>query len=190
MQGEASPIDTEEAHIGLIRRGQFSFPDGSQYDGDFLTVPVPTFVRVESAWFLNAQGNNKKPPAPPAKDKTTIIEEIITPLPPTTVLRHGKGRYACQASGCLYDGDWMMDMPHGQGVLVYEDGTKYTGAFKENELHGKGEYVWPDKSKCTTEFVNGIPEGNIVYVDGPKEIVSWSGVVENGVSSRLNYAIL
>ena len=39
-----------------------------------------------------------------------------------------------------YKGELKHGVPHGQGILVYEDGAKYTGCFVNGELHGNVEY--------------------------------------------------
>jgi hypothetical protein len=186
MQGEqpaALSIDVEESFIGLVRKGAFVYEDGARFEGDYITVPVPTLVKFDSPWTQALQANAKKPP-PPKDPKNVPVEEPFVAQPTTTVLRHGKGKYSCQALKCSFEGDWVLDNPHGSGMLIYEDGTMYKGAWKDNVMHGQGEYTWSDRSKCTAEFVNGLPNGNVKYMDRPDDIVSWAGPIDNGTSAR------
>jgi hypothetical protein len=41
------------------------------------------------------------------------------------VKREGKGVYK-EKDGSMYEGDWVSDLPDGQGTKTYPDGTKYT----------------------------------------------------------------
>ncbi|MDA7556071.1 hypothetical protein N8809_05470 [Euryarchaeota archaeon] len=43
-----------------------------------------------------------------------------------------------------YEGEWLNGLPHGNGKLVFQDGTIYVGEFFENDFHGKGGGVYPD----------------------------------------------
>ena len=38
-----------------------------------------------------------------------------------------------------YEGEWLNGLPHGNGKLVFQDGTIYVGEFFENDFHGKGK---------------------------------------------------
>ena len=50
----------------------------------------------------------------------------------------GKIKYA---NGDFYEGEWDNDGPHGEGVLVWFDGTKLTGRFNGFSGNGKIEYA-------------------------------------------------
>jgi hypothetical protein len=191
MQGEQplpSTDSIEETFIGLVRKGAFVYEDGTRYEGEYITVPVPTYVKIEAPWTQALQANAKKPA--PKDIRASVVEEPFVSLPSTTVLRHGKGKYVCQATKCSFDGDWVLDHPNGNGALIYEDGTAYKGGWKENVMHGQGVYTWADQSKCTAEFVTGLPNGNVKYLDRPDDIVSWAGPIDNGTSARgMNYSL-
>lgn len=50
----------------------------------------------------------------------------------------GKINYA---DGSCYEGEWGNDGPHGEGVLTWDDGTKFIGRFAGLSGNGKIEYV-------------------------------------------------
>lgn len=47
----------------------------------------------------------------------------------------------------------------GQGVFLFEDGTRYVGDFKSGEINGYGVAVYPDSSKYLGEWKSRFPEG-------------------------------
>ena len=46
--------------------------------------------------------------------------------------------------GDVYEGEWLDDKAHGQGVYYHEDGSKYEGEWFEDKQHGIGTESWPD----------------------------------------------
>ena len=47
----------------------------------------------------------------------------------------------------FYDGKWLDDLPSGNGVCVYLDGSKYEGEWKAGKRHGIGTLLEPDGSR-------------------------------------------
>lgn len=43
--------------------------------------------------------------------------------------------------GGTYEGDWSNRTPHGQGRMIYRDGSVYVGGWKDFKFHGKGKLV-------------------------------------------------
>lgn len=49
---------------------------------------------------------------------------------------------------CIYDGEWHLDRPHGQGKFMCCDGRSYTGSFVNGKRHGFGiEVVMTQRQK-------------------------------------------
>ncbi len=59
----------------------------------------------------------------------------------------------------IYSGTWSEDKYHGQGILVYENGDKYTGAFVNGLRHGKGKLV--PRTAGSTEYLGDWAEDQI-----------------------------
>ena len=45
------------------------------------------------------------------------------------------------ASGIVYSGSWIKGQRHGQGKLLWADGTFYKGEFKDDKCAGKGDFI-------------------------------------------------
>ena len=52
-----------------------------------------------------------------------------------------------------YIGDWKDGKRHGQGTIVYSDGTTYVGAFKDDMFHGPGKLTKADGTVYEGEWV-------------------------------------
>ena len=50
---------------------------------------------------------------------------------------------------------------HGHGKMVYPDGTLYEGTWMDNLMHGEGLYIDADKVTWQGIFVNGSFESKI-----------------------------
>lgn len=51
---------------------------------------------------------------------------------------NGIGRLL-RINGDKYEGNWLRDKIHGNGVFIKANGDKYTGEWYEDKIHGKGE---------------------------------------------------
>ena len=47
-------------------------------------------------------------------------------------------------------------IPHGKGVLKFNNGQIFQGSFIQGAQHGEGTYSWPDGYKIEGFWVNGI----------------------------------
>ncbi len=63
-----------------------------------------------------------------------------------------------------YDGDWQNDKRHGQGKMLYYDGSSYEGQWVNNLRQGQGTMVFSNKETYTGDWVNDKIQGNGVYV--------------------------
>ena len=59
------------------------------------------------------------------------------------------------ANGDSYSGDYVNDLPEGNGTFTWASGEKYIGEFQGGLFNGKGTYTFADGSFLTDTFVNG-----------------------------------
>ena len=48
-----------------------------------------------------------------------------------------------------YDGAWVNDMMHGEGIFRYASKAKFEGSWVENKYAGQGKYTWPSGDGST-----------------------------------------
>lgn len=51
---------------------------------------------------------------------------------------HGIYNYV---TGDVYEGEWLNDLKHGKGRIVYKNGSIETGTFAENKKHGDFQFT-------------------------------------------------
>ncbi|XP_053758786.1 ankyrin repeat and MYND domain-containing protein 1 isoform X8 [Panthera pardus] len=61
--------------------------------------------------------------------------------------------------GCVYQGDFGLDMKLGYGEFSWPTGELYHGQFYRDHRHGLGTYQWPDGSSFTGMFYLSYREG-------------------------------
>ncbi|XP_040306393.1 ankyrin repeat and MYND domain-containing protein 1 isoform X5 [Herpailurus yagouaroundi] len=61
--------------------------------------------------------------------------------------------------GCVYQGDFGLDMKLGHGEFSWPTGESYRGQFYRDHRHGLGTYQWPDGSSFTGMFYLSSREG-------------------------------
>lgn len=113
--------------------------------------------------------------------------------------------------GRLYDGQWLQDQPHGQGMLTYPDGGQYWGRFQmgkrqgeglmkfvngdeyegewfKDQPHGKGVMRFADGARHEGQFEQGQPsgQGRRTYPDGSVYDGQWLQSVPHGFG-RLSF---
>uniref|UniRef100_A0A8C4LE95 Ankyrin repeat and MYND domain containing 1 n=1 Tax=Equus asinus TaxID=9793 RepID=A0A8C4LE95_EQUAS len=61
--------------------------------------------------------------------------------------------------GCVYRGEFGLDMKLGYGEFSWPTGESYHGQFYRDHCHGSGTYTWPDGSSFTGTFYLSCREG-------------------------------
>lgn len=114
-------------------------------------------------------------------------------------------------SGNMYRGQWLRDLPHGRGTMVWKDrGEIYTGNWHEGKQHGVGEMIWdidivnnaqfPNRNRYNGAWKHGVRHGmgtfyyatgavfSGVWVDGRKDgmgtFTSPEGCILRGIFSN------
>jgi len=82
-------------------------------------------------------------------------------------LPHGLGMIEWE-NGNTYRGDWEYGKPSGKGTYVWVNGDTYTGDFVDGMRTGKGKYIWASGSTYTGDFVDGTRtgKGTLVWASG------------------------
>jgi hypothetical protein len=81
--------------------------------------------------------------------------------------RHGNGVFT-GVDGYVYVGEWREGRIEGQGQVTYPDGSVYVGAFRNDLAHGQGTITYPDASSYEGDWVDGVIQGSGVarYANG------------------------
>ncbi|OWK05552.1 hypothetical protein Celaphus_00002827 [Cervus elaphus hippelaphus] len=61
--------------------------------------------------------------------------------------------------GCVYQGEFGLDMKLGYGEFSWPTGESYHGQFYRDHRHGLGTYMWPDGASFTGTFYLSAREG-------------------------------
>ncbi|XP_027717302.1 ankyrin repeat and MYND domain-containing protein 1 isoform X2 [Vombatus ursinus] len=61
--------------------------------------------------------------------------------------------------GCVYKGEFGLNMKLGFGIFEWSNGEAYRGQFYKDHRHGKGTYTWPDGCTFTGTFYISHREG-------------------------------
>ncbi|ORZ41558.1 hypothetical protein BCR44DRAFT_1423058 [Catenaria anguillulae PL171] len=77
--------------------------------------------------------------------------------------RQGQGMYTWKKPKSRYVGEYHDNMRHGQGAMVYPDGSRYKGQWQNGRRHGKGVYVYPNADVYEGEWVEDMKQGEGVY---------------------------
>ncbi|XP_059756606.1 MORN repeat-containing protein 1 isoform X5 [Balaenoptera ricei] len=81
--------------------------------------------------------------------------------PPARPPRDGYGVYVYPNSFFRYEGEWRGSRKHGQGKLLFKDGSYYEGEFVDGEITGEGCRHWAlTGNTYTGQFVLGEPQGH------------------------------
>ena len=94
--------------------------------------------------------------------------------------RNGKGKEYYKNGDVKYDGDWIDDLPEGEGKYIDIDGKYYVGQFKRGVKNGKGaEYDKDNNLRYEGDFINGKYEGNgkLIYANGE----CYNGLFKDGL---------
>ncbi len=83
-----------------------------------------------------------------------------------------------------YTGDLKDGQPHGEGEIIYPDGSSVTGEFQDGYLHGYGIYTCTTGAKFVGEFRNGTKHrGTMTFPSGDK----FQGEFQDGHFHRGTY---
>ena len=87
--------------------------------------------------------------------------------------RHGQGIMTFGES--RYEGIWENDKRHGKGVHTYSNGDKYEGQWENDEKSGDGIYTWKNGGSYSGEWKNNAKEGDGIrtLMDGSKYSGRW-----------------
>ena len=67
-------------------------------------------------------------------------------------------------NGRLVKQEFKIDIPDGEGIHIYPDGSKYVGNFQNGFKHGKGTLTWDgNNGKYVGDFKNGFKHGKGSY---------------------------
>ena len=77
--------------------------------------------------------------------------------------------------GRKYEGQWLNNNMHGQGVYEWKDGRKYEGSYLDDKKHGYGTYTWADGRKYEGYWAEGKQHGKGKYYlpDGTVKVGIW-----------------
>lgn len=81
--------------------------------------------------------------------------------------RQGVGQYTWKRKkperAARYVGDYFDNMRHGQGMMVYPDGSRYKGTFIEGQRSGLGLFLYSNMDTYDGEWLNNVKHGQGVY---------------------------
>ena len=94
---------------------------------------------------------------------------------PKTTHREGKGIMKYKNSGRVYEGEFYLDLRHGNGFEQYPNGNTYLGGFAKGKAHGNGIYKWANGEIYDGEWQNGLKNGNGMWKgnNGDSYIGEW-----------------
>ena len=122
------------------RWGTYIYPDGGQYEGDWVDGR-----RHGTGKFTYRDGSVYEGGFRAGK-------------------RWGWGTYIyIYPNGDEYVGEWVNNVRHGNGKLTYRDGSVYEGNFEDGKLQGWGTYIYPSGNKYAGEWENGERHGSGTY---------------------------
>lgn len=103
---------------------------------------------------------------------TPGINTCAEPIDDATYLsRHQvavEKRHHTWPDGRIYDGEWMGDQPHGQGMLSYADGGQYWGRFVNGKRQGEGLMKFVNGDEYEGHWFDDQPhgQGSLLYAAG------------------------
>ena len=79
-----------------------------------------------------------------------------------------------------YEGAWLRNKKHGQGLAVFTDGSQYSGKFCRDVIDGQGTYSWTQGHEYKGAFRDG-------QMDGQGEFTHANGHSLSGLFKRNLY---
>lgn len=139
----------------------------------------------EVAYIRKANGQIVKigTPAYDAEVKPLSAEDRVASF---EMVRHGHGLQLFSGKPnednviTKYEGHWMRNKRHGEGIAVFADGSTYKGSFLRNVLDGQGIYTWAKGHEYKGAFRDG-------QMDGMGLFTHKDGTEMNGKFKRNQY---
>jgi hypothetical protein len=103
--------------------------------------------------------------------------------------RSGKGKYHT-GFGDFYDGEFLSDTYHGQGVMLYVNGDRYMGQWEKGKWHGDGEILYVNGNSYKGKFFKNMYHGEGMFRYGPSGgsyTGGWRLGMKHGIGKR-NFA--
>jgi len=75
-------------------------------------------------------------------------------------------------TGSRYEGEWDNNMRHGEGVYYWPDGQYYKGQFNNDKREGKGVYYWPNGDKFVGQWKDNKRSGFGTFYDKDNNVVA------------------
>ena len=137
--------------------GPFQYPDGSNYEGQYLNGKKHGFGVLQTPEGYEYEGtfeNNKYE----GKGRLILSENEYYIGGWKDGKRKGQGKYL-NGEGLLYEGEWDNDTQTGVGQEVWANGTVYEGMFYEGVKNSQGKFVWADGSVYEGMWAEGMRNG-------------------------------
>ncbi len=161
---------------GNCRNGEgvFAFPDGSKYEGQFLNGRIDgwgTWFYPNGDKYVGTFRNNY------AHGKGTLYRTDSTRVSGDWVegefrgnsviekgrtgciegnCHQGSGTYIYRDGTAKYTGQFVNDLPHGEGAIFYANQERYVGQWKEGVFSGKGTLYRLDGTEVTGYWEKGV----------------------------------
>lgn len=81
-------------------------------------------------------------------------------------------------TGSRYEGEWKNNERHGEGVFYWPDGERYEGEYENDRRSGKGTYYWTNGEKYVGEWADDRRSGKGTFYGADGKIVA-SGMWKN-----------
>ena len=87
----------------------------------------------------------------------------------TSKVPHGQGILTYE-DGAVYEGKWKDGKKHGEGILTCQSGEKYKGKWKDDKMDGEGILTYADGNVYKGEWKDGKRDGKgkVTYASGNK----------------------
>ncbi|KAK0592919.1 hypothetical protein LWI29_027705 [Acer saccharum] len=90
------------------------------------------------------------------------------------------------SNGDFYTGQWVDNLPHGQGKYLWTDGCMYVGEWYRGKTMGKGKFSWPSGATYEGEFRSGYMDGKGTYTGSSGDTYrgSWVMNLKHGQGTK------
>ncbi|XP_021859576.1 phosphatidylinositol 4-phosphate 5-kinase 6 [Spinacia oleracea] len=72
-------------------------------------------------------------------------------------------------NGDFYTGQWVDNLPQGQGKYLWNDGCMYVGEWQKGKTMGKGRFTWPSGATYEGDFKRGYMDGIGTYTNSNED---------------------